>query len=131
MAVYPETIVDLTELPRENRIAMIVTEIEDKIDFDLRAQRFERVERGFYNESSYEWLELNKQLNKSNKGVAYVLDFGGNRLDLGDFEINEIQAAYKKVRRLYQSYDWFNVIFNTEGKAIYNIAIIKEGVWNG
>ncbi len=129
MAIYPESVVDIAEMSWDKRVAKIVRKLENKIDSNLKSRDFVRMDK--YDDDKWDWPELKRQLKRSkkNKGVAYIIKFGHFGIDLGEYEINEIQAAYKRIRRIYQTHDWFNVIFSSEGSVIYSVAIIKEGMW--
>ena len=129
MAVYPESVVDIAEMSWDDRVARIVTRLENEVDGKLTSRNFVRMDK--YDSDNWTWPELKKQLklSKKNNGVAYIIRFGRFGINLGEYETNEIQAAYKRLRRIYQAHDWYNVIFSSEDNMIYNIAIIKEGVW--
>ena len=127
MAVYPESVFDLAEMSRDDRIARIVSKLENRIDSKLQSQEFIRM--GKYDDDRWEWTELKKQLKKAKKGVAYIVHCGYNGFDLSEYHSDEIRAAYKRLRRMYQTHDWFNILFWSEDKKVCNIAIIKEGVW--
>lgn len=130
MAIYPENIVDIVEMSWDKRVARIVTRLENKIDDNLTSRDFVRMDK--YDDNKWTWPALKRllKLSKKNKGVAYIISFGDFGIDLGEYKPEEIQAAYKRIRRIYQAHDWFNIVFGSEGSMVYSIAIIKEGKWN-
>ena len=125
MALSPKEFIDPAELPPGDRIAKVTSVIENEVDRALKNREFDRF--GSVRTVTYEWPQLKTQMKKAKHGVSYVITMSRYRTDLSDYEMNEVRAAYRRLRRMYQAKGWKNIIFNAEIGVLYDVALIKEG----
>lgn len=125
MAISPKEFIDPVELSTGRRVAKLTSMIENEVDNALKNRNFKRF--GNIKSVTYDWPQLTTQMKKAKHGVSYIITITTYRNNLSDYETNEVHAAYKRLRRMYQAKGWKNIIFNSGLDILYDVALIKDG----